>query len=130
MYDVRLHLLEGAARIERRLLLSWDPKDEWIVSLAGPAVNLAIAIGLLGAAIVTHRALPGLEISAWANGLWTSAIATNALMGGLNLLPAFPADGGRVLRALLTYRVSYLAATRVALVGTGFGVAAVFRPGG
>ena len=129
VYDVRLHLLGGAARIERRLPLSWNPKDEVVVSLAGPVVNLAIAAVLLIAGLTAHRVLPGFELSGWTNSLWASAIATNALMGGLNLLPAFPADGGRVFRALLAYRTSYLTATRVALVGTALGVVGVIAWG-
>jgi Zn-dependent protease len=89
------------------------PREEIIIALAGPAVNYLI-IGLL---LIVVRFPHGLnwdyfEMSAM--GLGRYLILANLVMGVFNLLPAFPMDGGRVLRALLAIRMPYLRATQIA----------------
>lgn len=95
------------------------PGQEFVVSLAGPLFNIIFTIVLyyplsliLGENILLH---PNPET-------WPGAIAyaywVNPILAGFNLLPAFPMDGGRILRALLAKKFSYLKATKIAV---GFG---------
>lgn len=88
------------------------PRDELVVAAAGPAASVAIGTGLLAlaAAVGIGAGPPGLVAGPLVRRLgWT-----NLLLAGFNLLPAFPLDGGRVLRALLARRLGLEAATRVA----------------
>jgi len=92
------------------------PRDEILIALAGPAVNLilaALAFGLLaarGASLGVDALLDG--------GLTARFLSANLVLALFNLVPAFPLDGGRVFRALLATRLSYLRATeRAVLVG-------------
>jgi Zn-dependent protease/predicted transcriptional regulator len=101
-----------------------QPRQEALIALSGPLFSLALGALLLIGWLLTHElaGVVGLLVSsvAWWIGL------SNLLLGGVNLLPAFPLDGLRLLRALL-WRVSgnFLRATRVATWvgrGVGFGV--------
>lgn len=85
-----------------------EPRRELVITLAGPAVNFAIA-ALLWLALprIPFLGLPGMTSLDFAQQI----ILWNLLMGAFNFLPAFPMDGGRVLRALLATRTSYLRAT-------------------
>ena len=101
-----------------------DPWQEIIVALAGPAVNFAIAailfvlIGLGGRPGAIFALDPGDGA-----GLLTTLLAANLMLGLFNLLPAFPMDGGRVLRAALSLRMDRVRATRTAArVGQGLAV--------
>jgi Zn-dependent protease len=91
------------------------PREEIIVALAGPAVNLVIIAGLmLGVRFpegwdAEYFPLTGAE-------LMRHLVAVNVVMGLFNLIPVFPMDGGRVWRALLASRLPYLKATRIAVV--------------
>ena len=124
--DVTLLPIGGVARLER---MPDRPRQELWVALAGPAVNVAIA-ALLGAWLGLRAALGGID---GADGLVGSfafrLLAVNLLLVAFNMLPAFPMDGGRVLRALLAERFPYAQATDIAArVGRGF--ALLFALGG
>lgn len=85
-----------------------QPSRELLITLAGPAVNFVIA-GLLWFYV---RTLPDNGPQYSADGFFGTLFLWNLMMGCFNLLPAFPMDGGRILRALLATRMPYLRATR------------------
>lgn len=101
----------GVASLEK---LPEDPQQEINVALAGPAVNFIIAfilyifLNLNNAPVVTE------EISVTGGSYLSRLMIMNIFLGGFNLLPAFPMDGGRVLRAVLALRMSHAEATRKA----------------
>lgn len=120
--DVRLTAAGGVANIGRPLSRGGDPADEWVPALGGPLVGLLVAaVALVGRIATSGTAFPA-DARGWFEPL-PAAFAINALMGVVNLLPVLPADGGRVLRALLSYRMAPLVATRVA-AGVSVAVAA------
>jgi Zn-dependent protease len=106
------------------------PIQEIVIALAGPAVNLVIAVGLLAGLVAGNVAFPdSLSLSELdpINRLVVQLLAANVFLLLFNLLPAFPMDGGRVLRAVLATGMTRLDATRVAVVvgsvmAAGFGL--------
>lgn len=112
--DIILLPIGGVARLER---MPEDPHQELLVALAGPAVNVAIAVALF-AILAAFGAMPGLrdlEGVRWVGGNFLNKLmVVNLWLVGFNVLPAFPMDGGRVLRALLATRMEYTRATHVA----------------
>jgi Zn-dependent protease len=90
------------------------PREEIIIALAGPAVNYAI-IGVLMLFVRFPEGVNWLYIELTPEGFGRYLVVVNLIMGVFNLLPAFPMDGGRVFRALLAMRFSYLRATQVAV---------------
>lgn len=110
--EVELFPFGGVARLEGPLEL--DPAAEAKVALAGPLAN-ALAAGAL-------LALKGWE--AMPCELARRLLEANLLIGGFNLIPALPLDGGRVYRAWLSERAGFLRATeRAARLGRRFGLA-------
>jgi len=102
-----------------------DWKRDIKIAIAGPVVNLLIAAV---SAIVFSQAIPGLRL--WDNfyvsstNLPHSLVWSNLWLAGFNLLPAYPMDGGRVLRAFFSRQMDQVSATRRAVsIGRGFGVA-------
>lgn len=90
-----------------------SPREEIIIALAGPLVNYVIIGVLMIFVRFPHGvSLEYVEISL--AGLGRHLVLANLVMGVFNLLPAFPMDGGRVLRALLATRMPYESATRIA----------------
>ena len=112
--DIILLPIGGVARLER---MPEDPHQELLVALAGPAVNVAIA-AVLFVVLAAFGVAPGLrdvENVRWVGGNFLNKLmVTNLWLVGFNVLPAFPMDGGRVLRALLATRLEYTRATQVA----------------
>ena len=90
------------------------PVQELLIALAGPAVN-GVIVGLLF--LVFQVRFPG-DVTDRQHlvqaEFWPKILEVNAFLAAFNLLPAFPMDGGRVLRALLAMRLPYARATRLA----------------
>ena len=97
---IELHFFGGAAQI---VDLPRSPRDEMLIAAAGPAVSFALAGLGYGLATVTGA-------SAWA-----LFALINVVLGAFNLLPAFPSDGGRILRATLVRGRGLIAATDLAV---------------
>jgi Zn-dependent protease len=115
--DVTLYPIGGVARLMK---MTDKPLEEILIAIAGPAVNVAIAIvlamGLLALAMIN----PEFSLESFAGKLLMSLMIINGIiLVGFNLLPAFPMDGGRVLRALLALGMGNYRATQLAVrIGT------------
>lgn len=110
--DVLLTPIGGIARIAR---MPESPTQELVIALAGPLVTFTIA-ALLSAGIVATTGVVGLLPSSVTNvPIWTALAWTNVVLLVFNLIPAFPMDGGRVLRALLARRLGMVRGTRIAV---------------
>lgn len=102
--EIELLPFGGVARIKDLDLSTWDPKTEVAVALAGPVENLVLA----GAAWI----LAGYGV--WNISLAGLFLQANLAVAAFNLLPAWPLDGGRILRAYLAQRLSWRQATEIA----------------
>jgi Zn-dependent protease/predicted transcriptional regulator len=119
-HDITLLPIGGVARLER---MPDKPIEELWVALAGPAVNVAIALVLFLWLWATGQGQPNLALSITQGGVLEGWLTVNLLLVGFNLLPAFPMDGGRVLRALLALRMRSARATQIAArIGQGMAV--------
>jgi Zn-dependent protease len=120
--DITLLPIGGLARLER---MPDKPAQELVVALAGPVVNVVIAAGLFAGLVLSGKWQPLTELGVVQGGLAQRLMWVNLFLVGFNLLPAFPMDGGRVLRSLLAMRLPYARATNIA-AAIGKGMAVVF----
>jgi Zn-dependent protease len=117
--EITLLPIGGVASLER---MPEKPAQEIVVALAGPAVNVAIAALLM--VLLGLMPDPGtmlrLEDAGEGASLLQRVLAANVILAVFNMIPAFPMDGGRVLRAVLALNMSYARATRIAArIGQG-----------
>jgi len=109
--DVTLLPIGGVARLAR---IPENPVQEMLIAVAGPLVNVAIAVALMalmssGVSTALFRAIGDPSVS-----MTGQLAAANLLLAVFNMIPAFPMDGGRVLRALLSIPLGHLRATEIA----------------
>ena len=97
---IELSFFGGAAKMEN---LPRSATDEIAIAAAGPAVSLVLGGAGLGLAALTG--MPVFALLGW----------VNLVIAAFNLIPALPMDGGRILRAALSYRMSHLRATEIAV---------------
>lgn len=126
--DITIFAFGGLARLVK---MPRVPMQEFVIALAGPAVNVAIAaaLGLLMAVRLLPTAIGGVTTGEVGTSLaaeqivveqfvaysfWDMLLFTNLFLVVFNLLPAFPMDGGRVLRSLLAMRLGHMRATEIA----------------
>lgn len=115
--EIVMFPIGGISRLERML----QPSEELWIALAGPLMNLLLAAALFGILLTTHQSVAIHRVADLVNDIAQPSESVlprlafaNLLLGLFNLLPAFPMDGGRALRALLTYIRPEAEATRIA----------------
>lgn len=123
VHDITLWPIGGIARLSK---MPERPYQEFLITAAGPAVNIFLALGLITLAVlwITPAGMARLITSPWAlqslfsemsgQALLLLLAANNALLAVFNLVPAFPMDGGRLLRSLLAALMPFRRATRIA----------------
>ena len=128
--DIVLLPIGGVARLER---MPEKPIQELVVALAGPLVNVVLAASLFPVVLglgAWHGSLLSLN-QAGPLGLLSFLLMANISLAVFNMIPAFPLDGGRVLRAILGFFTSYEQATKTAvqigrLMALGLGLVGIF----
>jgi len=125
---VTLLPIGGVAQLER---IPEKPREEFLVAIAGPAVNVVIAAVLV---LLFGASLDGANLAAMDRSsvsMIDRLAAVNIFLVLFNMIPAFPMDGGRVLRALLASQLGYARATEIAatigqVVAFGLGFLGLF----
>jgi Zn-dependent protease/CBS domain-containing protein len=122
--DIILLPIGGVSRMEE---IPEDPKQEITISVVGPLVSFGLAILFFLLATITHQSINFKQINLHSRNVVASLFWINLVLGGFNLIPAFPMDGGRVLRGILATRIESLKATKIAVgIGQGFAIILFF----
>ncbi|MEZ5334226.1 MAG: CBS domain-containing protein [Methanolobus sp.] len=108
--DITLMLLGGVSSMEE---IPREPAQELKMAFAGPLVSLLIGFALLILNIVVSAYIPSYS-STWVYLMVNILGSINIILGIFNLIPAFPMDGGRILRAIFAKRMNYVKATHLA----------------
>ena len=108
--DITLYPIGGVAMLEGRP----TAKQELWIALAGPAVNIFIAVCLAGVIFVKNGHIPQSQMELSKDSFLSLLMAANLSLAVFNLIPAFPMDGGRILRAVLAMQMPEIQATRIA----------------
>jgi stage IV sporulation protein FB len=127
--DVILLPIGGVARLER---IPEEPRQELLIALAGPAVTVGIILLLFLSTVVAGQPVTLHDPLAEHVPFTVRLLVVNVWVLIFNLIPAFPLDGGRVLRALLAGRLGLVRATRIAgtvgqLFAVGLGIYGVMQ---
>ncbi len=109
--DITLLPIGGVAALER---MPEDPRQEFLVAVAGPAVNVGLALLLAAGHWMAGMPVAPSDLTTPGASWLTQLLWLNVALALFNLLPAFPMDGGRALRALLALRLGNLRATQLA----------------
>ncbi len=125
--SITLLPIGGLARLEK---IPEKPKQEFLVAIAGPLVNVVIAV-IIYSFLYASNVIPTLTenpedlVKLSGAAFWFNLLIANVFLAAFNFIPAFPMDGGRILRALLLYKFSREKATRIA-AGIGQFLAIIF----
>ncbi len=124
--QIVLSPIGGLAQLER---MPEKPVQEFVIAVAGPAVNVAVAllmapiIPLMGLQLTDFAAALSLNAGLTVTAVFIYVFFYNIVLAVFNLLPAFPLDGGRIFRSLLAMKLDYVQATQIAsYIGRGFAV--------
>ena len=109
---ITLHPGGGLAQMN---IVPEQPRQELIIALAGPLTNLLLALPVMFLLLANGIPMFSTEQTSLGWALATSWVTFNLMLGIFNLLPAFPMDGGRILRAFLVSQKGYLEATELAV---------------
>jgi Zn-dependent protease/CBS domain-containing protein len=109
--DVTLLPIGGVARLER---IPEEPGKEFVIAIAGPLVNVVIALLLMGLSGAEGSGRSLAAVDRGAVPMADRLASVNLFLAAFNLIPAFPMDGGRILRSLLAIRLGFTRATEIA----------------
>jgi Zn-dependent protease len=109
--DITLLPIGGVARLER---IPENPYQEFVIAIAGPAVNVVLAILCLGWILARGSLQSEIPANLLHADLAGRLLSINVALVVFNMIPAFPMDGGRVLRAVLAMGMDYVRATTIA----------------
>jgi stage IV sporulation protein FB len=108
--SITLYPIGGVALLEK----SPRPRQEFWIALAGPLMNFVLAGASALALLAVHTRPGSFQLGQTHAGLLSDMMWANLILGGFNMVPAFPMDGGRVLRSVIAQFTDEVRATEIA----------------